>query len=669
MAIAFRTSSTASINSGFTSVASKALVLSSNIIAGDTVFVAGMAATTGSTTTMALSGGSVTWTPAGSVALGGSAGFSTGIVFQLWEAVAVAGTIGATVTLTPGVSGALDLISSAYSGAGAKDIYPTPVVAVGSTGITTLLTPAGTTTLADWILCLLAIYTTSTATVTATKPTSYATDRVHTGDTFFNYLDLSDSNTPITAGSVGGTGHAWSWTGAADGVSVLYALKPAGGTAFAIAGTASQSSHATGSLAWKATIGGTASQSSHSTGSLAQKMVFSGAASTTSHAAGALAWKAKLSGTASNTSHSTGSLAWKAALAGTASTTSHATGAVSIVKFISGTASQSSHSSGSFAQKMVIAGTAHTTPHATGALAWKAKLSGNAAFNTSHATGALAWKAKLSGTASNTSHATGAITNHLKISGTGHNTSTASGHLAWKIKLSGIAFNTSTATGSLVRPPLSISGTAFNGSVATGVFVAPARSPLHLGGSLSIFELGGSLTVVDTLGGSLVGPGYGGSLVVVDLNYAGSITEPNFAGTLTVVDTLGGNVTVPLNLGGTEGQWTMQEIDITLNEFNDMTLTALLTSSGSPVNITSAEIDMFLKTQAGVADGDASTVKLSTTTGEITITNPTGGGITVVIPDSDNNSLDFGFYRIDIVTASGTLRNTALFGKVTIIPL
>jgi hypothetical protein len=200
-------------------------------------------------------------------------------------------------------------------------------------------------------------------------------------------------------------------------------------------------------------------------------------------------------------------------------------------------------------------------------------------------------------------------------------------------------------------------------------FIPPARSPLHLGGTLSIFELGGSVTVVDTLGGSLVGPSYAGSLVVVDLDYAGSVTPLSFAGTLTVIDTLGGSATVPLNLGGTEGQWAMQEIDITLNEFNDMTLTALLTSSGSPVNITTAEIDMFLKTQAGVADGDASTVKLSTTTGEITITNGAGGAITVVIPDTDNNSLEFGFYRIDIVTASGTLRNTALFGKVTIIPL
>jgi hypothetical protein len=84
--------------------------------------------------------------------------------------------------------------------------------------------------------------------------------------------------------------------------------------------------------------------------------------------------------------------------------------------------------------------------------------------------------------------------------------------------------------------------------------------------------------------------------------------------------------------------------------------------------LTGLEVDMFLKQVAGQQDSDPSTIKLSTTTGEITITNPAGGLATAIIPDADMDSTDIGFYRVDVLDGSGN-RNTALFGKVTIIPL
>lgn len=148
---------------------------------------------------------------------------------------------------------------------------------------------------------------------------------------------------------------------------------------------------------------------------------------------------------------------------------------------------------------------------------------------------------------------------------------------------------------------------------------------------------------------------------------SGTVTEVIYNGTVTVV-TIGGTLTrVTTVVNGTVVGWTMQEVDITLAEFNDETLDlTLLTSGGGALNITGMELDMFLKSAAGTPDGSAT--KLSTITGEIVITNPTGGLATVAIPASDLGSGNgYGFYRVD--TVNGGFRNTAIFGKVSVTPL
>jgi hypothetical protein len=73
---------------------------------------------------------------------------------------------------------------------------------------------------------------------------------------------------------------------------------------------------------------------------------------------------------------------------------------------------------------------------------------------------------------------------------------------------------------------------------------------------------------------------------------------------------------------------------------------------------------MYLKVKQGDADSAATTTKLSTTTGEITITNASQGLATVAIPNSDLQAPSFTFYRVDLV-GSGSKQNTAIYGKVS----
>jgi hypothetical protein len=168
--------------------------------------------------------------------------------------------------------------------------------------------------------------------------------------------------------------------------------------------------------------------------------------------------------------------------------------------------------------------------------------------------------------------------------------------------------------------------------------VSPVRHPLNLSGTL---------TDENKLSGT-----------VAEVIYNGTVTVVTIGGTLVRATTV---------VNGTVVGWTMQEVDITLAEFNDETLDlTLLTSGGGALNITGMELDMFLKSAAGTPD--ASATKLSTVTGEIVITNPTGGLATVAIPASDLGAGNgYGFYRVD--TVNGGFRNTAIFGKVAVTPL
>jgi hypothetical protein len=180
-----------------------------------------------------------------------------------------------------------------------------------------------------------------------------------------------------------------------------------------------------------------------------------------------------------------------------------------------------------------------------------------------------------------------------------------------------------------------------------------------LGGTITGNQLGGTLAYGNALGGQVT---YTNLL-------GGSITDGNvLGGTITVLSaTLGGTITLALSYGGSTIGWTMQQATLSLAEFNDETLDIALTSNGSPLNLTSATINMLFKTQAGTPDDDALTLSSAGGSPAITITNASGGLITVAIPNGDLQAETYNFYRIDVVFSG--LQNTALYGPVTWITL
>jgi hypothetical protein len=102
-----------------------------------------------------------------------------------------------------------------------------------------------------------------------------------------------------------------------------------------------------------------------------------------------------------------------------------------------------------------------------------------------------------------------------------------------------------------------------------------------------------------------------------------------------------------------------------LNQGNDEFPTLALTKSdGTPYNLAGATVEMYVKPSAVTPDDDTRVLKLSTATGEITVTDATGGLATVNIAAADLAIPVARYYRADII-ASGS-RHTALFGVMSV---
>ena len=230
MTIAFRASSAASVDSGFTGASTQALTLSSSIVAGDLVLVAVNAGSGTVQPSLSASGGGVTWNTINATAGGGS-GFGTLIQLTIFWALAVSGTVGASITATNSAStdATWQMASASWSGALRVETSAS-LGATGSSGVTTLTEPSVTTTNSDdWLVGILGLYAISTATISPTAPTDTSTSRSTVGTPDFYYCGIFDSNASVAAGSHGGG--SWSWTGASDGAAVLLALSdtmPAG---------------------------------------------------------------------------------------------------------------------------------------------------------------------------------------------------------------------------------------------------------------------------------------------------------------------------------------------------------------------------------------------------------------------------------------------------------
>ncbi len=161
-----------------------------------------------------------------------------------------------------------------------------------------------------------------------------------------------------------------------------------------------------------------------------------------------------LAGTATGTSSATGTLTKDAGMVGAATGTASATGTLTITGDVSlaGTATGTSSATAVLTNDFALIGTATGTSSATAVLATDVFMVGTAT-GTSSATGALTIEAggevALAGTATGTSSATGLLTKSAGMVGTATGTSSATGALSAVLGLTGTATGTATATGNL----------------------------------------------------------------------------------------------------------------------------------------------------------------------------------------------------------------------------
>lgn len=141
----------------------------------------------------------------------------------------------------------------------------------------------------------------------------------------------------------------------------------------------------------------------------------------------------------------------------------------------------------------------------------------------------------------------------------------------------------------------------------------------------------------------------------------GVTTEATPDATFTLADY--GATLVLADYGATTTGWTMQTAPLNLNEFNDVSISIAVTSSGSPLNLTGATLNLLLKTKAGTPDANALIFSSGGGSPAITITNAVGGLATCLIPAADLSAETYFFYRLDVVSSG--LTNTALYGPVT----
>jgi hypothetical protein len=209
--------------------------------------------------------------------------------------------------------------------------------------------------------------------------------------------------------------------------------------------------------------------------------------------------------------------------------------------------------------------------------------------------------------------------------------------------------------------PFRISRGKFFSRIFPGFF--PAHPPLQLGGTAVDHIINGT-AVLTAFNGTLAVMSINGSESTLIYNGTALVVDPHRNGTVSV-SAINGTVT-ETSYNATEVFWGMIAANLTLGEFDDSSVNlAFTTSGGGALDLTSATVDVYLKTAAGVLDTDASTKHYSSTGGSpaITITNPTGGLATVQIPHVDIVNASLAFWKATVTI--GGLRNTAMFGTVT----
>jgi hypothetical protein len=104
--------------------------------------------------------------------------------------------------------------------------------------------------------------------------------------------------------------------------------------------------------------------------------------------------------------------------------------------------------------------------------------------------------------------------------------------------------------------------------------------------------------------------------------------------------------------------------DLKLIEGNPETVRETITDddTGLPLNLTGKVVNFYIKPSADTADADLSVTKLSTSTGEVTVSDAAGGVCTVAVPAQAAGTL---WRRLDVV--SGGQPKTAVYGPLYVL--
>jgi hypothetical protein len=108
---------------------------------------------------------------------------------------------------------------------------------------------------------------------------------------------------------------------------------------------------------------------------------------------------------------------------------------------------------------------------------------------------------------------------------------------------------------------------------------------------------------------------------------------------------------------------------LTLLQHNDEVVDLTFTDddTGLPYAFPSGtSVEFFIKSSQTTPDTDTGTIKLSTETGEITITDAANGKCQVAVPASATSLAGHFWWRADAVGAGGTPRKTGVRGVMAV---
>lgn len=110
------------------------------------------------------------------------------------------------------------------------------------------------------------------------------------------------------------------------------------------------------------------------------------------------------------------------------------------------------------------------------------------------------------------------------------------------------------------------------------------------------------------------------------------------------------------------------KVNLALHENNDETVFLSITGlDGNPFDLTSAVVDVFIKNGKDYSDTDVSTIHLSTSSGEVVVTDSVNGLATATVAATNLPSPAIKFWRVDVLSSGK--RRTACYGTLTVVDL